>query len=146
MRYDFLDKHSTQLPLQEMLLPAATGTVLRRVRECKGLTQTAVADLSDMNLTYISNVENGMSNISIIKLYHLCNALSVTPEGVVARSCHVVSNLCLTEADRPAREIAFLIRQHSQEDLSVDSLVKAGIVHHHLPIIDLNNFESRAAS
>ena len=68
---------------EQTFLPIATGLVLRKVREEKELTQAELAIRTDMNLSYISNVENGQSNISIVKLDIICKGLDIQPGNVL---------------------------------------------------------------
>jgi transcriptional regulator with XRE-family HTH domain len=54
------------------------GGNFARVRHEKGLTQEQVEELSGLSQQYISGLENGHRNPSIITLYHLATALGVS--------------------------------------------------------------------
>jgi transcriptional regulator with XRE-family HTH domain len=51
------------------------GRRLREVRQKRGLTQQAVADLAGMSLTYVSNMENGFKVPSLTTIIRLAVAL-----------------------------------------------------------------------
>jgi transcriptional regulator with XRE-family HTH domain len=54
------------------------GRNFARVRHEKGLTQEQVEERSGLSQQYISGLENGHRNPSIITLYHLATALGVS--------------------------------------------------------------------
>ena len=53
------------------------GIEIRNLRKEKGLSQEALANLSDLDRTYIPSIERGERNISIEVIYKLCNALNI---------------------------------------------------------------------
>lgn len=53
------------------------GNALRKVRQEKKLSQEALAEISSLHRTYISEVERGDRNISLINIVKLCNSLNV---------------------------------------------------------------------
>ena len=53
------------------------GIKIRNLRKEKGLSQEALANLSDLDRTYIPSIERGERNISIEVIYKLCNALNI---------------------------------------------------------------------
>ena len=53
------------------------GQRIRQIREQKKMTQKELSDLADLDRSYITSVENGQRNISIINLEKLANALGV---------------------------------------------------------------------
>jgi transcriptional regulator with XRE-family HTH domain len=58
------------------------GFIIRRIREWQGMSQSELARNSEANLSYISTVESNVNNISIKKMFLICNALCV-PAGQV---------------------------------------------------------------
>jgi transcriptional regulator with XRE-family HTH domain len=54
------------------------GRNVRRFRQKKGLTQEQFADLSGFSQQYISSLEQGHRNPTVITLYELSVALGVT--------------------------------------------------------------------
>ncbi len=56
-----------------------TGKKIRKLREAKGLTQENLEEKSGINSKYISAIECGQANLTILKLEQLANALGVEP-------------------------------------------------------------------
>jgi transcriptional regulator with XRE-family HTH domain len=54
------------------------GRNFARVRHEKGLTQEQVEERSGLSQQYISGLENGHRNPSVVTLYHLATALGVS--------------------------------------------------------------------
>ena len=54
------------------------GQNARRIRQKKGLTQGAFADISGFSQQYISSLEQGRRNPTIITVYELAVALGVS--------------------------------------------------------------------
>ena len=50
---------------------------IRKLREAKGLSQEALADIAGLHRTYISSVERGEKNFTVDTLERLAGALSV---------------------------------------------------------------------
>lgn len=55
-----------------------------RLRKSKGLTQERLAETSGFTQQYISDLERGRRNPSVVTLFHLASALNVTPADLVA--------------------------------------------------------------
>jgi transcriptional regulator with XRE-family HTH domain len=55
------------------------GLRVRELREKRKLTQEELADLSGLNRPYLTLVESGKENISVVNLLAIANALGVTP-------------------------------------------------------------------
>jgi transcriptional regulator with XRE-family HTH domain len=53
------------------------GKRLREVRTRKGISQEKLAELAGLHRTYVSSVERGERNISLINIENLANALGV---------------------------------------------------------------------
>jgi transcriptional regulator with XRE-family HTH domain len=53
------------------------GTRIRQLRNAKGISQEALAHLADLDRTYITSVENGKRNISIVNIEKICKALEI---------------------------------------------------------------------
>jgi len=56
---------------------AIFGKKIKQIRLKQGLSQEALADISGLHRTYISNIENGNRNVSIKNVEKLANALSI---------------------------------------------------------------------
>ena len=63
-----------------------------RIRQHKGLTQEALAERSGFSQQYISGLEKGQRNPTVISLYELAKALGVS---------HVELVTPVSSADRP---------------------------------------------
>jgi transcriptional regulator with XRE-family HTH domain len=59
------------------------GNNVRRLREKKGLTQEQFADVSGFSQQYISSLERGRRNPTIITIYELAVALGVSHMDLV---------------------------------------------------------------
>jgi transcriptional regulator with XRE-family HTH domain len=55
----------------------AFGDRVRSVRGAKGISQEELAELADLDRTYISGVERGVRNISLVNISALARALGV---------------------------------------------------------------------
>ena len=53
------------------------GENVKRVRQARGLTQEQLADLSGFSQQYISGLEQGRRNPTIVTIYELAGALGV---------------------------------------------------------------------
>jgi transcriptional regulator with XRE-family HTH domain len=53
------------------------GRNVKRIRQEKGLTQEQLADLSGFSQQYISGLEQGRRNPTIVTIYELATALGV---------------------------------------------------------------------
>ena len=54
------------------------GKRVRELRNSIGISQEALADLAGLDRTYITSVECGKRNISIVNIEKLANALQVS--------------------------------------------------------------------
>ena len=59
------------------------GTNVRRLRLEKGLTQERFAELSGLAQQYISGLESGRRNPTVVTLYELAVALGVDPADLL---------------------------------------------------------------
>jgi transcriptional regulator with XRE-family HTH domain len=55
------------------------GSKVRLKRKEAGLSQEALADLCDLDRTYIGGVERGERNISLVNIFKISNALKISP-------------------------------------------------------------------
>ena len=62
------------------------GRNVKRIRERKGLTQEKFAELSGFSKHYISGLENGRRNPSIVTIYELARALGLSHMDLVRPS------------------------------------------------------------
>ncbi len=55
------------------------GLNLRKIRENRKISQERLAELAELDRTYISGIERGRRNIGIKNIFKLANALNVPP-------------------------------------------------------------------
>jgi len=55
------------------------GLHLKKIRTTRNLSQEKLAHIADLDRTYISGVERGVRNISLINIVRLAKALEVPP-------------------------------------------------------------------
>lgn len=60
------------------------GRNVRRLRSEADLTQEALAERSGLSQQYISDLECGRRNPTIVSLWELAQALGVTPDRLIA--------------------------------------------------------------
>ena len=55
------------------------GNRVRVLRAAKGLSQEAFADAAGIDRSYVSGIERGVRNISVLNLYRIARALNIHP-------------------------------------------------------------------
>lgn len=60
------------------------GLNFARLRKIKGFTQERFAETSGFTQQYVSDLERGRRNPTVVTLFHLASALDVTPADLVA--------------------------------------------------------------
>lgn len=60
------------------------GENVRRIRQDRGLTQEQFADLSGFSQQYLSGLERGRRNPTVVTLFELATALEATPVDLLA--------------------------------------------------------------
>lgn len=55
------------------------GANVRRLREAQGLTQEQLAELSGFGQNYLSDLERGRRNPTVVTIFELAQALNTTP-------------------------------------------------------------------
>ena len=58
------------------------GKLIRSERKAQGLTQTRLAEMSNVGLSYITNLENGKDTAEIGKALHVMRMLGIDLFGV----------------------------------------------------------------
>ena len=59
------------------------GRRLRRLRRDRDLSQEAVAHMAGLDRTYVSGVERGERNLSLVNIRRLAGALGVEPSALM---------------------------------------------------------------
>jgi transcriptional regulator with XRE-family HTH domain len=73
-----LNNHS---PMQSVLIQL--GKRVRALREQRGMSQEALADLAEIHRNYISQIEGGKRNLSLFNVVKIARALKVTPSKLI---------------------------------------------------------------
>ena len=60
------------------MIRAKVGTRIRQIRKAKKISQETLANIRELDRTYITSVECGKRNISIINLEKITDALDVS--------------------------------------------------------------------
>lgn len=71
-------------PEDQAALLSLLGTTLREYRNQRHLSQQALADKTDLNISYISEIEGGTRNITMLTLMRLADALDFSVDQLFA--------------------------------------------------------------
>lgn len=55
----------------------AFGKRVREVRKAKGISQEKLAEMAGIDRSYMGNIERGEKNITLKKIYEICDALQI---------------------------------------------------------------------
>ncbi|MFC2970023.1 helix-turn-helix domain-containing protein [Acidimangrovimonas pyrenivorans] len=66
-----------------MEIRALVGRNVKRFREAKGLSQEQLAFEADLHRTYVSGVERGVRNPTVVIIARLATALGVEPSKLL---------------------------------------------------------------
>jgi transcriptional regulator with XRE-family HTH domain len=66
-------------------LKAAFGKVIRELRDDQGLSQQELADYSEVDRTYISDLERGLNYPSLNTIYKLAEVLKIKPNELIQK-------------------------------------------------------------
>lgn len=69
--------------LARMDMRRLVGRNLARLRKAKGLTQERFAERSGATQQYVSDLERGLRNPTVVMLFHLASGLGVSPVELV---------------------------------------------------------------
>ena len=61
----------------------AFGQRVREVRKAKGISQEKLAELSGIDRSYMGNIERGEKNVTLKKVYEICDALGIEVQNLV---------------------------------------------------------------
>lgn len=62
------------------------GSNVRRLRIARGMTQEHYAERSGFSQQYISDLERGRRNPTVVSLFELAQALNVTPTELISEA------------------------------------------------------------
>ena len=71
---------------------ARIGQKIREIRISKHLTQEYVANVTDVNTSHISNIENNRVKVSLPTLVQICNALDITVDYILSDEYNTPDN------------------------------------------------------
>lgn len=66
-----------------MTLEASFGNVIKQLRTDKGLSQEKLAFESDLDRSYISQLECGLRKPSLLTVFQLAKALQISPAKII---------------------------------------------------------------
>jgi transcriptional regulator with XRE-family HTH domain len=83
------------------------GTTIRQLRRQKGLSQEALADLAHVDRSYMSGIERGLRNISVLHIARIAMALQVPLCDLLHRHDEVPAEpYQLTPAESPSGAVS----------------------------------------
>jgi transcriptional regulator with XRE-family HTH domain len=59
------------------------GQVVREFRQKRGLSQGDLGDLAHLDRSYISDIERGLRNVSLVNIIQIAKALGVRPADLM---------------------------------------------------------------
>lgn len=80
----------------ELTIELALGSVIRRLRRERGLSQLALSACSNLDRTYISLIECGKKNPTLISICNFAQGLNVPPQRIFSE----VETLMTINGDR----------------------------------------------
>lgn len=63
--------------MDEVKILSLFGAHVKRIRKAKGYSQEQLAAFADLDRTYISGIERGQRNVSLMNLFKLAKALDI---------------------------------------------------------------------
>lgn len=61
----------------------AFGKRVREIRKQKGISQEKLAELSNIDRSYMGNIERGEKNVTLKKVYEICDALEIDIKNLI---------------------------------------------------------------
>ena len=72
--------------MEDAKILALFGKQIYEARLAKSWSQEKLAFEADLDRTYVSSVERGQRNISIINIYKLAKALDIAPHNLLSKT------------------------------------------------------------
>ena len=76
-------EHDRRVPPRPHPVLRQLGRRVRELRTAKGWSQEQFADLCGLDRSYMSGIERGVRNISVLSLAKVAKALGVTPASLL---------------------------------------------------------------
>lgn len=93
---------------------ADAGTRIRHLREEQGLTRERLAEMADISVQFLADIEKGRKNMSVTTLRNLAAALFVTTDFIVNGTKHETDDelveLCKTLSPEHKRYALKMLR------------------------------------
>lgn len=81
----FLRSFTGHMELQQDIILEKIGSQLRKLREKKGWTLRQLSELSGIDNSRLSKIEQGKINVTLLTLIELCITLEVSPAHVLGK-------------------------------------------------------------
>lgn len=63
--------------MENIKIQQAFGQAVKAIRTGKGISQEKLAELVDLHRTYISDIERGGRNVSLVNIYRIAEGLDI---------------------------------------------------------------------
>ena len=92
------------------------GRRLQQTRETRGYTQELLAELLDVGVQHVSNIERGVTGISLSALARVCDVLDVSADFLLlgAYAAHHAASIDARIAELPPRQGAMVEQSINQ--------------------------------
>lgn len=90
-------------PMCKEKIQVTFGTNLRALREAAELTQQQLAEIADLHTNYVSSVERGERNLSLVNIVRLAIALQVSPAMLIGTLAETAKAKDASGARDPAK-------------------------------------------
>jgi transcriptional regulator with XRE-family HTH domain len=81
------------------------GLTIRGLRRERGLSQEALADLAQIDRSYMSSVERGLRNVSVLNIARIAAALDVPARDLLGPRDPVGTGAAAATANRPTVDL-----------------------------------------
>lgn len=75
-----------------MTIEEAFGRAIRELRKASHLSQEKLADMSTLDRSFISLLENGKKQPSLITIFQLAKALNISPSKILANVEEIIQS------------------------------------------------------
>lgn len=89
------------------------GRAVRQHRSLKGFSQESLAEKAALDRSYMSQIERGIKNATLLSLCRIAEALEVSPSSLLAASEHI--------AEHELSSTIFLSKGGNEQDLATSS-------------------------
>lgn len=61
------------------------GSVIKEIRFAKNISQEKLAELGDLDRSYVSEIERGVKIASVVTVFKLAHALEIEPSKIIQK-------------------------------------------------------------